>query len=400
MARRKNSPGKEGVHSPAATNAGTETHYLPASQGDHMDSGEARRPPLYDVHDERGARFTEFGGWAMPVEFDSIRDEHGSVREDVGIFDVSHMGEIAVTGPDAEALMNRLVTNDVSDLDRGEARYAAITNEDGIMLDDTVVYRLPENGDEEFLFVPNAGNDAAMTDRWFAHRDDWRLDASVNNMTDEYAMFALQGPAAEDLAEAAVETEVGDLGRFEGRFVRIEAVRCLASRTGYTGEDGFEFVVPAEDAETVWGAFDCQPCGLGARDTLRMEAGFLLSGQDFHPEENPRTPYEGGIGFAVKLDTEFVGRDALERQHEAGVEERLVGLQLIDRGVPRHGYEIRNADGEAIGEVTSGTMSPTLGEPIALGYVPTESADPGTRVRVVVRDEPKKARIEALPFVE
>jgi len=365
-----------------------------------MDSGEARRPPLYDVHDERGARFTEFGGWAMPVEFDSIRDEHESVREEVGIFDVSHMGEIAVTGPDAEELMNRLVTNDVSELDRGEARYAAITDGDGIMLDDTVVYRLPENGDEEFLFVPNAGHDGAMTDRWFAHRDDWRLDASVNNMTDEYAMFALQGPAAEDLAEEAVETEVGDLGRFEARFVRIEGARCLASRTGYTGEDGFEFVVPAEDAEAVWDAFDCQPCGLGARDTLRMEAGFLLSGQDFHPEENPRTPYEGRIGFAVKPDTEFVGRDALERQHEEGVAERLVGLQLIDRGVPRHGYEIRNADGDAIGEVTSGTMSPTLGEPIALGYVPTEYADPGTRVRVVVRDEPKKARIEALPFVE
>ncbi|PSP80283.1 glycine cleavage system protein T [Halobacteriales archaeon QS_1_68_20] len=365
-----------------------------------MESGEDRRPPLYEVHDERGARFTEFGGWEMPVEFDSIREEHESVREDVGIFDVSHMGEVTVTGPDAEELMNRLVTNDVSALDRGGSLYAAVTDDEGVMLDDTVVYRLPEDSDEEFLFVPNAGHDEEMTDRWMAHRDDWHLDASINDVTEEWAMFALQGPEAEDLAGEVVEDPIVDLGRFSSRFVQVEGVRCLASRTGYTGEDGFEFVVPWDDAETVWSAFDCQPCGLGARDTLRMEAGFLLSGQDFHPEENPRTPYEGGIGFAVKLDTEFVGRDALERQKEEGVEEKLVGFRLVDRGVPRHGYTIETPDGEEIGEVTSGTMSPTLEEPIGLGYVLTEYADDGTRIRVLVRGEPKKARIEALPFVE
>ncbi len=365
-----------------------------------MDSGADRRPPLYDIHEARGARFTEFGGWEMPVEFDSIREEHASVRERVGVFDVSHMGEVTVTGPDAEELMNRLVTNDVSALDRGESLYAAITDDEGVMLEDTVVYRLPAGSDEEYLFVPNAGNDDAMTERWFTHRDDWHLDASINDVTDEYAMFALQGPEAEDLAGGVVEDRIVDLGRFDARFVHVEGVRCLASRTGYTGEDGFEFVVPWEDAETVWSALDCQPCGLGARDTLRMEAGFLLSGQDFHSEDDPRTPYEGRIGFAVKLDTEFVGRDALERQKEEGVDERLVGIQLIDRGVPRHGYAIETPDGEEVGTVTSGTMSPTLEEPIGLGYVPTEYADEGTTLRVVVRGEPKKARIEALPFVE
>ena len=364
-----------------------------------MDSGAARRPPLYAVHDDRGARFTEFGGWEMPVEFDSIRDEHESVRGSAGIFDVSHMGEVTVTGPDAEELLNRLVTNDVSALDPGEALYAAITDDDGIMLDDTVVYRLPDGSDEEFLFVPNAGNDEAMTERWMMYRTEWHLDASVNNVTDEYAMFALQGPDAEDLASEATEDRIADLGRFECRYIHIEGVRCLAARTGYTGEDGFEFILPTEEAAVVWEAFDCQPCGLGSRDTLRLEAGFLLSGQDFHPEENPRTPYEGRIGFAVKLDTEFVGRDALERQHEEGVEERLVGLKLIDRGIPRHGYDIETPDGDTIGHVTSGTMSPTLGDPIGLGYVPTEYASAGTRLRVVVRGEPKKARIEALPFV-
>jgi aminomethyltransferase len=359
-----------------------------------------RRPPLHAVHEERGARFTEFGGWDMPVEFDGIQTEHDAVREAVGIFDVSHMGQVAVTGPDATALMDYLVTNDVAALDPGEARYAAITDEDGVMLDDTVVYRLPEGAPEQFLFVPNAGHDGEAVDRWLTYRDDEHLDASVRNATEEYAMFALQGPDARDLADGVVEGDVTDLSRFEADYFEVAGVESLVARTGYTGEDGLEFVVPAEEAETVWSAFDCQPCGLGARDTLRMEAGFLLSGQDFDPEENPRSPYEANIGFAVKLDREFVGRDALERQKEEGVEERFVGLEMVDRGIPRQGYEIRTSDGEHLGEVTSGTMSPTLEEPIGMGYVPSEYASDGQSVRVVVRGEPKKARIESLPLVE
>ena len=360
-----------------------------------------RAPPLSSAHEAAGAKTTEFGGWEMPVEFDSIRTEHESVRESAGKFDVSHMGEIEVSGPDARELCDRLVTNDVSRLDIGEAQYAAITNEDGIILDDTLVYRL---GDETYLFIPNAGHDEQMADRWETHREEWELDCSIENVTEEYALIALQGPDAEELlAEAAGPGEsdaVSDIGRFEHADVAVAGVECLVSRTGYTGEDGFEVMTPWGKAEPVWEALGCQPCGLGARDTLRMEMGFLLSGQDFDAEEQTRTPYEAGIGFVVALDTEFVGRDALARQREAGIEEEFVGLFLRERGVPRHGYPITDGEGKAVGVVTSGTMSPTLSEPIGLGYVPTEFGEPGTAVGVEVRGREKKAEIQALPLLE
>jgi aminomethyltransferase len=359
-----------------------------------------RTPPLRAVHDERGATFTEFGGWEMPVEFDSIRAEHESVRETAGVFDVSHMGEIEVAGSDADRLLGRLTTNDVTALDPGDSQYSMITDERGTILDDTVVYRLPDDGQARYLFVPNAGHDEAMEARVREHRSEWNLDASIDNQTDDWAMFAAQGPDAVDIVADAADERITDIPRFEARYASVAGVECWLARTGYTGEDGFELVVPAEEAETVWSAIECQPCGLGARDTLRMEMGFLLSGQDFDAETNPRTPYEAGVEFTVKLDTEFVGRDALERQKEEGTEETFVGLKLIDRGVPRHGYEITDADGETIGEVTSGTMSPTLGEPIGLGYVPVAYADPGTLVRVVVRGQPKKAKITTTPFLE
>ncbi|MFP9060499.1 glycine cleavage system aminomethyltransferase GcvT [Natrialbaceae archaeon A-chndr2] len=360
-------------------------------------------PPLGGVHDEYGAKFTDFGGWQMPVEFDSIQTEHHAVRDDVGKFDVSHMGEVVVSGPDATRLMQRLTSNDVTALDVGDSQYAAITATDGTILDDTVIYRLPDDGEMEYLFVPNAGNDEAMVERWETHREQWGLEATVENRTQEYAMVALQGPNARALArEAATDgrDRLADLSRFEATYVEINGVDCWTARTGYTGEDGLEFVVPWESAETVWSALECQPCGLGARDTLRLEAGYVLAGQDFDRESNPRTPYECGIGFTVKLDTEFVGRDALEAQKEEGVAEKLVGFRLVDRGIARHGYDITTADGDVIGTVTSGTMSPTLEQAIGLGYVPTQYADSGTVVRVDVRGRDKKAKIETLPFVE
>jgi len=364
-----------------------------------------RQPPLAAVHEAAGADATEFGGWEMPVEFDSIKTEHRAVRETAGIFDVSHMSEIEVGGPDAEALMQRLTSNDVAALSPGDAQYSMITDEEGVILDDTVVYRLPSEA-PEYLFVPNAGHDEQMLDRWTSYRDDWDLDATVENRTEAYAMFAVQGPDAPGLVADAVDAPdadneaVDDLGRFEADYRSIAGVECLLSNTGYTGEDGFEVLAPWDDAETVWEAFDCQPCGLGARDTLRIEAGFLLAGQDFDPEENPRNPYEAGVGFAVDLDTEFVGRDALASAKDAGPAQRFVGIRLLDRGVPRHGYPVTTADGERIGEVTSGTMSPTLSEPIGLGYVDAERADAGTDVRVEVRGQAKKARVESPKFLD
>ncbi|CAM2776552.1 glycine cleavage system aminomethyltransferase GcvT [Halobacterium salinarum] len=359
-----------------------------------------RTSPLHGRHEDRGASFTEFGGWNMPVDFDGIQAEHAAVREAAGIFDVSHMGEIEVSGPDAERLMQRLTTNDVSRLDPGDAQYAAITDDDGIMIDDTVVYRTPADWPGAFLFVPNAGHDAAAFDRWTDHRDAHDLDASVDNVTTDYGMVAVQGPDAPDLVAARAGDGVHDLGRFEAATVGVAGVECLVANTGYTGEAGVEIVFPADGAGAVWDAIanDCQPCGLGARDTLRMEHGFLLSGQDFDPEENPRTPFEAGIGFAVAPESGFVGRDALADTDSP--EQQFVGLTLDERGVPRHGYAVTTPAGDEIGTVTSGTMSPTLGEPIGLGYVDSAHAADGTTVAVRIRGTDKQATITTPPFLD
>ena len=384
-----------------------------------------RQPPI-----DHSAKQTDFGGWEMPVEFDSIRTEHAAVRESVGVFDVSHMGEIEVAGPEATALTDRLTTNDVSALDPGDSQYAAITDEEGVMLDDTVVYRLPDGtpagegaasladverdhdgdldapgGDPAYLFVPNAGHDGQMEDRWTAHRDEWGLDATVANATADWAMLAVQGPdAADALDEATPRDRVGDLSKFEATTAAVAGVESWVARTGYTGEDGFEVMCPADAVESVWAAFvddrEAQPCGLGARDTLRTEMGYLLSGQDFDPESDPRTPYEARIGFVVKLDTEFVGRDALEAQKEAGVDEKFVGVRLSERGVPRGGYAVTDGDLTRVGKLTSGTMSPTLDEPIGLGYLHESYADAGTEVSVVVRGDEKRAEVVIPPFLD
>ncbi len=361
-----------------------------------------RLSPLAAVHEDRAAKLTDFGGWEMPVEFDSITTEHHAVRESLGIFDVSHMSEIEVGGPDATRLLQRLTSNDVTELSPGDSQYSMITDEEGLIIDDTVVYRLPEGDravatdgeDARYLFVPNAGHDEDMLARWADHRDEWGLDADVENRTDSYAMFALQGPDAPATLADVSEGDVRDLSKSEAEYMTVSGVTALVSRTGYTGEDGYEILASRDAAQPRWSAFDCPPCGLGARDTLRIEAGFLLSGQDFDYETDPRDPYEAGVGFSVKLDTEFVGRDALERVYEEGPDQRFVGLRLIDRGVPRHGYDVTTPDGEQVGAVTSGTMSPTLSEPIGLGYVDIEYAEVGTTVRVEIRGQSKKARIE------
>lgn len=366
----------------------------------------ARTSPLYATHETMDASFTDFGGWSMPVEFESIREEHQAVRSSLGRFDVSHMGELEISGPDAEALVGRLTTNDVSTLEPGAAQYSTITNEDGVILDDTVVYRLPEDppvgapgAEATYLVVPNAGHDAEMHEWWTAHRESWGLDADVENATDRYGMIAVQGPDAEDTFGSVMDSSLRDLDRFDATYVRIEETPHLVSRTGYTGEDGFEILSPWDATDDVWEAFDCPACGLGARDTLRLEMGFHLSGQDFHPEENPRTPIEAGLDWVVDLETDFVGREALIAQHERGVEETFVGFTLTERGVPRHGYPITDGNGDEIGMVTSGTLSPTLGEPIGLGYVDVDFASEGTEIRVTIRDEPKKAIINTPPFL-
>jgi aminomethyltransferase len=357
-----------------------------------------RESPLAGVHAD--AKLTDFGGWEMPVEFDSIRTEHEAVRAAAGKFDVSHMGQVTISGPDAAELTQRLTTNDVSALGAGDAQYSAITTDAGVMLDDTVVYRLPAGHADDYLFVPNAGHDGEMTERWASHRDEWGLDATVTNRTEEYAMLAVQGQESRGLLAPETTIDLDDLARFELARGAVAGTDCLVARTGYTGEHGYEILCPWDDATSVWSALDCQPCGLGARDTLRLEMGFLLSGQEFHPTEEPRTPYEAGIGWTVALDTDFVGRDALATAEREGVDAELVGLELTERGVPRHGYDVTSPDGESLGHVTSGTMSPTLGTPIALAYLPTDYTEPDTAVRVHIRGEPKEARTRATPFID
>lgn len=393
------------------------------------------KPPLHTVHKDRDARFTEFGGWEMPVEFDSIRAEYATVRESAGIFDVSHMGQIEVSGPDASSLMQYLTTNDTSEMVPGDTLYTTLVDENGILRDDIVVYRLPDgvragevteavqrpsqiDGDDPaYLIVPNAGHAVEAYGRWVNYRDEHSLKADVVNASDEWAMVAVQGNDAVSYVERAADSLAGvtralalspssaepmvadDLDRFTAGIASVGDIGCWISRTGYTGEDGFEMMCPSHEAATVWDAFDgVRPCGLGARDTLRIESGFLLSGQDFDPNAEPRTPFEAGIPSAVALDTEFLGRDALAAAAETPPAQRFTGVKLVEQGdAPRHGHTVTDDDGTKIGVITSGTVSPSLGEPIGLGYLPTD-VEPGEPVWIAVRDEQKQATVVSLPF--
>lgn len=350
------------------------------------------KPPLYEVHEAAGAAFTDFGGWLMPVTFDSIRQEHRAVREAVGIFDVSHMSEITVDGPDASTVLDLLTTNDVRALDPGDAQYSCILDESGTILDDTVVYRYPER--DGYLFVPNAGHGEQMQARCRAVADRHELTATVTDETHDIGLVAVQGPDAVETVDELAEESLEDLGRFRCVRATVASVPSLVARTGYTGEDGFEIFFDADDAETMWKAFEAvQSCGLGARDTLRLEAGLLLSGQDFDPDEEPRTPLEAGLDFVVEHSKpEFIGKDALAEQRRSGADERMVGLRIDGRGIARHGYTI-TVDGSEVGHVTSGTMSPTFGVPLALGYVENRYSEVGTTVDVQIRSRDTEATV-------
>ncbi|ELZ29383.1 glycine cleavage system aminomethyltransferase T [Halogeometricum pallidum JCM 14848] len=295
------------------------------------------------------------------------------------------MSEVEISGADGAELMNRLTSNDVRELGGGDAQYACILNEDGVIIDDTVVYRYPDK--EAYLFVPNAGHGTQMADRWSEHAHRLGLQVSVENRTEELGLVAVQGPDAIEIVDNRSADSITSLGRFSMVRTTVDGVDCLVARTGYTGEDGVEIFFDVDDSKPMWDAFgNVQRCGLGSRDTLRLEAGLLLSGQDFDPETEPRTPLEAKLGFVVDLSKpSFIGQDALEALEEDGVDEALVGLHLNERGIPRNGYEVTFGD-ESIGHVTSGTMSPTLSEPIALAYVDADKAEEGQSVEVTIRD--------------
>ena len=354
-----------------------------------------KRTPLYALHRELGARMVDFGGWEMPVQYAGILEEHKAVRERVGLFDVSHMGELKVSGRDAEASLQRLTPNDVAKLVDGRIHYSAFLTEKATFVDDLLVYR---RAGDDYLVVVNAGN----TDKDFAWAKERASgDVRVENHSDRYALIAVQGPKAAALLARVADPDPGGLpyyGFLEGKVAGFPA---LVSRTGYTGEDGFEVYCRPEDAESIFRrllgegeALGVQPCGLGARDTLRLEAKMALYGNDI---DDTVTPLEADLGWIVKMGKgDFVGRDVLAAQKQAGVPRKLVGFEMVDRGIARHGYAAKTPAGPGL--VTSGTHSPTLGKPIGLALVPAAASAVGTELEVDIRGRGAAARVVPTPF--
>lgn len=358
-----------------------------------------KRTPLYDEHVRLGGKMVPFAGHSMPVQYPTgITAEHRAVREDCGLFDVSHMGEFDVRGPDALEAILRVAVNDASKIDVGQAQYSAMVNRAGGILDDLIVYRF----DDHYMLVVNAANRSGDLAWIREHVKD--LDVRVTDRSDEVALLAIQGPKARRVVKALSTDDIDAIGYY--RFARgtVAGVPAVISATGYTGEDGFELYVDAADAVALWRALldtgreevGLLPAGLGARDSLRLEVGYALYGNDL---DEQHTPLEAGLGWITKLDRgDFIGRDALKALKERGVARKLVGMRLEERGFPRPGYEILGPDGAVVGRVTSGTMSPTLGEGIALGYVPVELAASGTEVAVSIRGRGVPATVQRPPF--
>ena len=355
-----------------------------------MAGGDLRHTPLYDEHKALGARLVDFAGWEMPVQYEGIKAEHQAVRNRAGLFDVSHMGEAVFRGPDAEEAVQRLVTRDVSRLETGQSGYSAVCYEDGGTVDDVLVYRRAE----DFLVVVNAANREKDLDHFESNTRD--LDVEISDETEDWALIALQGPEAASLLQGLTETDLSNLKYFRFTEGEVAGASAIVSRTGYTGEDGFELYLPPDDAPRVWRALleaGATPAGLGARDTLRLEAGMCLYGNELDPET---TPLEAGIGFAVHLDKEqeFIGQDALRKEKEEGLRKKLVGFEVEGRGIARHDHPVQVGD-EAVGRVTSGTLSPTLNKAIGLALVSPGVED---RFEVVVRERPVEAHTVPLPF--
>lgn len=355
------------------------------------------RTPLYDEHVALAGKMVSFAGYAMPVQYPTgITGEHVAVRESAGLFDVSHMGEFEVRGPGALDLVQAVTVNDASRVDIGQAQYSAMVNGAGGILDDLIVYRFADR----WMLVVNASNRAKDWD-WIADRAaDFEVD--IEDRSDEIGLIALQGPKARQILAGLTDTDLDAIGYYRFAEGAVAGVEGVISATGYTGEDGFELYLPADGTPTVWAALLAEgagegliPAGLGARDSLRLEMGYALYGNDL---DEDHTPLEAGLGWITKLDKgDFVGREALAAQKERGVERRLVGLRLTERGFPRPGYGIAK-DGDVLGVVTSGTSSPSLGEGIAMGYVPVGWAKPGTEVAVVIRGKPVAALVQRPPF--
>jgi aminomethyltransferase len=360
-------------------------------------TAQLKRTPLYEQHRALGARLVDFGGWEMPVQYSGILQEHEAVRSRAGLFDVSHMGEFKVEGPGAQAFLQYLVPNDISRLAVGQALYTQLCLPDGNTIDDLLVYHLAEM---HYMLVVNAANIAR--DFAWVREQAKNLDVQVSDQSDTTALIALQGPLAQAILQRLTEVDLADIRYYHFASGPVDGVNCIISRTGYTGEDGFELYCAPADVVELWNdllgagkAQGLQPAGLGARDTLRLEAGYCLYGHELNEQTNP---LEAGLGWSVKLNKgDFIGRAALLKIKEEGVERKLIGVEMLERGICRAEYVIY-ANEHPLGSLTSGAPSPTLHKNIGMGYVVAAHAVVGRHVDIDIRGRRTAAQIVALPF--
>jgi aminomethyltransferase len=353
---------------------------------------------LNDVHIAAGGKMVEFAGYSMPVQYSGLNDEHLTVRSGVGVFDVSHMGEFFIKGKEALDLIQYLTTNDASKLVDGKVQYSAFPNFNGGLVDDLLVYRINE---EEYMLVVNGANldkDWAWVNRYNTY------DCQLENKSDQLSLLAVQGPKAAEALQSLTDMNLAEMTYYTfeiGTFAGVKDV--IVSATGYTGSGGFEIYMKNEDAHHIWEAIfkageaqGIKPCGLGARDTLRLEKGFCLYGNDIN---DTTSPLEAGLGWITKFTKDFINSDSLAEQKAEGVTRKLVGFEMIERGIPRHDYIIVDSEGNEIGVVTSGTQSPSLKKAIGMGYVPVAFAKPGTEIFIQIRNKNIKAEVVKIPFL-
>ncbi|MGQ9623987.1 MAG: glycine cleavage system aminomethyltransferase GcvT [Candidatus Bathycorpusculaceae bacterium] len=360
---------------------------------------------LYNLH-RQSAKMTFFAGFEMPLWYEGIIPEHLAVRNSAGIFDVSHMGRIIITGVNSESFLNYIITNDVATLSPNSAQYSVMCNKNGGIIDDFVIYRLEK---EKFMMVSNATN-REKDYNWLVENSK-DFDVKVEEVSDNVAMFAVQGPKAEKTLQKISTENLSKVERFKCASTRLANIDAFLSRTGYTGEDGFEIFVwnasltKPDNAIKMWNAileagkqYNVKPCGLGARDTLRLEAGMCLYGNDINEDT---TPLEAGLGFVVKLNKgNFIGKEALLKQKTEGVKRKRVGIQMIEQGIPRPNFEIYDDGGQKIGKLTSGTFSPILNCGIGMGYVQSSHAQEGKSVYIKIRNRNVRAKIKTFPFYD
>lgn len=353
---------------------------------------------LNSVHEELGAKMVDFAGFSMPVQYEGVKIEHKNIRENVGVFDVSHMGEFIVQGEDAELFLQKTTSNDVTLLNDGQVQYSCIPNDRGGIIDDLLVYRFSSS---KYLLVVNASN-IEKDWSWFNAKND--TSAVLKNVSDDWSLFAVQGPNSSKVLTKITSMDLQSMKYYTFQVGTIADVSgALVSATGYTGAGGYEIYVKNSDALKVWDAImkagvdeGIKPTGLAARDTLRLEMGYALYGNDI---DDSTSPIEAKLGWITKLNTEFPSVDIFRKQKEQGVERKLVAFELLERGIPRKEYDLVEEEGNVIGRVTSGTMSPTLDKAIGMGYVMQEYSKVGTEIYIEIRNKKVKAKVVKLPFV-